>query len=83
VKTLLKTCQQALTAVQGAFADELFWFRYGRPKILMQAMRAGVKEFSRNRSPVEIRMALERFKERQSQDSHFRNKKGKHYKRFR
>jgi pilus assembly protein CpaE len=65
--------QQALTAVQGGVADELFLVSAtADPKILMQAMRAGVKEFfTQPLNPVEIKEALERFKERQSQGRPF------------
>jgi pilus assembly protein CpaE len=61
--------QQALAAVQNGEADEVFLVSdTADSKILMQAMRAGVKEFfMQPLNPVEIKEALERFKERQSQ----------------
>ena len=62
--------QQALTAVQNGEANEVFLVSdTADSKILMQAMRAGVKEFfMQPLNPVEIKEALERFKERQSQE---------------
>jgi pilus assembly protein CpaE len=61
--------QQALAAVQNGEANEFFLVSDSAdPKILMQAMRAGVKEFfTQPLNPAEIWEALERFKERQSQ----------------
>ena len=61
--------QQALSAVQNGEANELFLVSdTADSKILMQAMRAGVKEFfMQPLNLVEIKEALERFKERQSQ----------------
>jgi pilus assembly protein CpaE len=58
--------QQALGAVQGGAAGELFLISAAAdPKILMQAMRAGVKEFfTQPLNAAEIREALMRFKER-------------------
>lgn len=65
--------QQALSAVQNGGANEVFLVSdTADAKILMQAMRAGVKEFfTQPLNPVEIKEALERFKERQSQDRPF------------
>jgi pilus assembly protein CpaE len=61
--------QQALAAVQNKEANEVFLVsETADSKILMQAMRAGVKEFfTQPLNLVEIKEALERFKERQSQ----------------
>ena len=61
--------QQALAAVQNGEANEVFLVSdTADSKILMQAMRAGVKEFfTQPLNPAEIKEALERFKERQSQ----------------
>jgi pilus assembly protein CpaE len=61
--------QQALSAVQNGEANEVFLVSdTADSKILMQAMRAGVKEFfMQPLNQVEITEALERFKERQSQ----------------
>jgi pilus assembly protein CpaE len=61
--------QRALAAVQNGEANEVFLVSdTADSKILMQAMRAGVKEFfTQPLNPVEIKEALERFKERQSQ----------------
>jgi pilus assembly protein CpaE len=61
--------QQALTAVQSGDADELFLISASAdPKILMQAMRTGVKEFfTQPLNAAEIREALVRFKERHVQ----------------
>jgi pilus assembly protein CpaE len=60
---------RALAAVQNGEASEVFLISdTADTKILMHAMRAGVKEFFvQPFNPVEIREALERFKERQSQ----------------
>jgi pilus assembly protein CpaE len=61
--------QQALSVVQNGEANEVFLVSdTADSKILMQAMRAGVKEFfTQPLNPAEIREALERFKERQTQ----------------
>jgi pilus assembly protein CpaE len=61
--------QRALTAVQNGEAHEVFLVSdTADSKILMQAMRAGVKEFfTQPLNPDEINEALERFKERQLQ----------------
>ena len=61
--------QQALAAVQNGEANEVFLVSdTADSKILMLAMRAGVKEFfMQPLNPIEIKEALERFKERQSQ----------------
>jgi pilus assembly protein CpaE len=58
--------QQALIAIQNGVAEELFLISgTADPKILMQAMRAGVKEFfTQPLDASEIRAALERLKER-------------------
>jgi pilus assembly protein CpaE len=60
---------RALAAVQNGEAHEVFLISdTADSKILMQAMRAGVKEFfMQPLNPVEIKEALERFKERQLQ----------------
>jgi pilus assembly protein CpaE len=60
--------QQALAVVQNGEANEVFLISdTADSKILMQAMRAGVKEFfTQPLNPAEITEALERFKERQS-----------------
>jgi pilus assembly protein CpaE len=62
--------QQALTAMQSGIADEVFLVSAtADPKVLMQAMRAGVKEFfTQPLNAAEIRDALNRFKERQAQN---------------
>ncbi len=61
--------QKALTALQNGIADELFLISAAaEPKILMQAMRAGVKEFfTHPLNAAEIREALVRFRERHLQ----------------
>lgn len=61
--------QQALAAVQNGEANEVFLVSdTADSKILMLAMRAGVKEFfMQPLNQIEITEALERFKERQSQ----------------
>jgi len=61
--------QRALAVVQNGEANEVFLISdTADSQILMQAMRAGVKEFfMQPLNPVEIKEALERFKERQSQ----------------
>ena len=61
--------QRALSAVQNGEANEVFLVSdTADSKILMQAMRAGVKEFfMQPLNLLEIKEALERFKERQSQ----------------
>jgi pilus assembly protein CpaE len=58
--------QKALTALQNGIADELFLISAAAdPQILMQAMRAGVKEFfTHPLNAAEIREALVRFRER-------------------
>jgi len=55
--------------VQSGIADEVFLVSAtADPKVLMQAMRAGVKEFfTQPLNAAEIRDALNRFKERQAQ----------------
>jgi pilus assembly protein CpaE len=62
--------QQALTDIQNGVAEELFLISgTADPKILMQAMRAGVKEFfTQPLDASEIRAALERLKERQTKE---------------
>ena len=78
--------QQALAAVQNGEANEVFLVSdTADSKILMQAMRAGVKEFfMQPLNPVEIKEALERFKERQSQSrASTGDQKGQHHQRFR
>ena len=59
--------QQALVSVEDGIAEEIFLISSAAdPSILMQAMRAGVKEFfTEPLSGVEIKEALERFKQRQ------------------
>ena len=61
--------QRALAVVQNGEANEVFLISdTADSQILMQAMRAGVKEFfTQPLNLVEIKEALERFKERQSQ----------------
>ncbi len=58
--------QQALAMLQKGLAEELFLISASTdPKILMQAMRAGVKEFfAQPLDAAEIREALVRFKKR-------------------
>ena len=78
--------QRALAAVQNGEANEVFLVSdIADSKILMQAMRAGVKEFfMQPLNPVEIKEALERFKERQSQEkASTGDQKGQHHQRFR
>ena len=69
--------QQALAAVQSGIADEVFLISAtADPKILMPAMRAGVKEFfTQPLDAAEIRGALDRFKERHAQDTGRRDSK--------
>ena len=69
--------QQALAAVQSGIADEVFLISgVADPKILMPAMRAGVKEFfTQPLDAAEVRGALDRFKERHSQDAGRRDSK--------
>ena len=69
--------QQALAAVQSGIADEVFLISgVADPKILMPAMRAGVKEFfTQPLDAAEIRGALDRFKERHAQDTGRRDSK--------
>jgi len=61
--------QRALASVENGEANEVFLVsETADSKILMQAMRAGVKEFfTQPLNLVEIKEALERFKDRQSQ----------------
>lgn len=62
--------KQALGSLQDGVADEIFLISAAAdPKILMQAMRAGVKEFfTQPLNPTEVKDALERYKERQVQN---------------
>jgi pilus assembly protein CpaE len=71
--------EQALTAMQNGNAEELFLISGAAdPKILMQAMRAGVKEFfTQPLDAAEIREALNRIKERHFQvNAKFEPKQG-------
>jgi pilus assembly protein CpaE len=67
----------ALAALQNGEAEEVFLIsETADPKVLMQAMRAGVKEFFiQPLDAAEIRAALERFKERHTQDAGRRKSK--------
>jgi pilus assembly protein CpaE len=62
--------KQALGSLQEGVAEEIFLISASAdPKILMQAMRGGVKEFfTQPLNPAEVKDALERFKERQVQN---------------
>jgi pilus assembly protein CpaE len=76
-QSVTEDLEHALAAVQNGIANELFLISStADPKILMQAMRAGVKEFfTQPLDGAEVRSALERFKERHTQETGRRDSK--------